>query len=51
MVNITDGLGRVAGLLATAFGAYCNCLFQGTLGIAGFCAAAVGAIPVLYFWV
>lgn len=50
-VNITDGLdGLSGGLLATAFGAYTViAYFQGNFGIAGFCAAIVGAI-LAYTW-
>lgn len=50
-VNITDGLdGLSGGLLATAFGAYTViAYFQGNYGIAGFCAAIVGAI-LAYTW-
>lgn len=45
-VNITDGLdGLSGGLLSTAFGAYAViAYFQGNYGIAGFCAAVVGAL-------
>lgn len=50
-VNITDGLdGLSGGLLATAFGAYgVIAYFQGNFGIAGFCAALVGAV-LAYTW-
>ena len=50
-VNITDGLdGLSGGLLATAFGAYgVIAYFQGNYGIAGFCAALVGAV-LAYTW-
>jgi phospho-N-acetylmuramoyl-pentapeptide-transferase len=50
-VNITDGLdGLSGGLLATAFGAYTViAYFQGNYGIAGFCAAIVGAV-LAYTW-
>jgi phospho-N-acetylmuramoyl-pentapeptide-transferase len=50
-VNITDGLdGLSGGLLATAFGAYTViAYFQGNYGIAGFCAAMVGAV-LAYTW-
>lgn len=50
-VNITDGLdGLSGGLLATAFGAYgVIAYFQGSYGIAGFCAAVVGAM-LAYTW-
>ena len=45
-VNITDGLdGLSGGLLSTAFGVYAViAYFQGNYGIAGFCAAVVGAL-------
>ncbi|HSX01396.1 MAG TPA: phospho-N-acetylmuramoyl-pentapeptide-transferase [Candidatus Saccharimonas sp.] len=45
-VNITDGLdGLAGGLLTTAFGVYTViAYFQGNFGIAGFCAAIVGAM-------
>lgn len=50
-VNITDGLdGLSGGLLTTAFGAYgVIAYFQGNYGIAGFCAAVVGAL-LTYTW-
>lgn len=50
-VNITDGLdGLAGGLLATAFSAYAViAYFQGNYGIAGFCAAVVGAV-LAYTW-
>ncbi len=50
-VNITDGLdGLSGGLLATAFGAYTViAYFQGNFGLAGFCAAIVGAV-LAYTW-
>jgi phospho-N-acetylmuramoyl-pentapeptide-transferase len=45
-VNITDGLdGLAGGLLTTAFGVYTVIAYtQGNYGIAGFCAAVVGAM-------
>lgn len=45
-VNITDGLdGLSGGLLSTAFGVYAViAYFQGSYGIAGFCATVVGAL-------
>ncbi len=45
-VNITDGLdGLSGGLLSTVFGVYAViAYFQGNYGIAGFCAAVVGAL-------
>lgn len=50
-VNITDGLdGLSGGLCATAFAAYgVIAYFQGNYGIAGFCAAVVGAV-LAYTW-
>ncbi len=50
-VNITDGLdGLSGGLLATAFGAYAViAYFQGSFGIAGFCATVVGGV-LAYTW-
>jgi phospho-N-acetylmuramoyl-pentapeptide-transferase len=50
-VNITDGLdGLSGGLLALAFGAFAViAMAQGNYGIAGFCAAAVGAV-LSYTW-
>lgn len=50
-VNITDGLdGLSGGLLATAFAVYAAvAYFQGNFGIAGFCAAIVGAM-LTYTW-
>ena len=50
-VNITDGLdGLAGGLLSTAFGVYAViAYFQGSYGIAGFCAAIVGAM-LTYTW-
>ncbi|HSX48620.1 MAG TPA: phospho-N-acetylmuramoyl-pentapeptide-transferase [Candidatus Nanoarchaeia archaeon] len=50
-VSITDGLdGLAGGLLATAFGAYSViAYFQGSYGIAAFCATIVGAI-LAYTW-
>ncbi len=50
-VNITDGLdGLSGGLLSLAFGAYAViALAQGSYGIAGFCAAMVGAL-LSYTW-
>jgi len=50
-VNITDGLdGLAGGLLTTAFGVYTViCYFQGNYGLAGFCAAVVGAM-LTYTW-
>ncbi|HVQ44991.1 MAG TPA: phospho-N-acetylmuramoyl-pentapeptide-transferase [Candidatus Saccharimonadia bacterium] len=45
-VNITDGLdGLSGGLLSTAYGVYAViAYFQGSYGIAGFCATVVGAL-------
>ncbi len=50
-VSITDGLdGLSGGLLATAFGAYgVIAYFQGSYGIAGFCASVVGVV-MAYTW-
>lgn len=50
-VNITDGLdGLSGGLLSLAFGAFAViALAQGNYGIAGFCAAVVGAV-LSYTW-
>ncbi len=50
-VNITDGLdGLSGGLLALAFSAFAViAMAQGNYGIAGFCAAAVGAV-LSYTW-
>lgn len=50
-VNITDGLdGLSGGLLSTAFGAYAViAFFQGSYGIAGFCATVVG-VMLTYTW-
>lgn len=50
-VNITDGLdGLSGGLLTTAFGAYAViAYFQGSYGIAGFCATIVG-VMLTYTW-
>ncbi len=50
-VNITDGLdGLSGGLLSTAFAVYAAiAYFQGNYGIAGFCAAVVGAM-LTYTW-
>lgn len=50
-VSITDGLdGLAGGLLATAFGAYAViAYFQGSFGLAGFCATIVGAM-LAYTW-
>lgn len=50
-VNITDGLdGLAGGLLSTAFGAYAViAYFQGSYGIAGFCATIVG-VMLTYTW-
>lgn len=50
-VNISDGLdGLSGGLLSTAFGAYAViAYFQGSYGIAGFCATIVGVI-LTYTW-
>ncbi|TAK89781.1 phospho-N-acetylmuramoyl-pentapeptide-transferase [Patescibacteria group bacterium] len=50
-VNITDGLdGLSGGLLSTAFGAYAIiAYFQGSYGIAGFCATVVG-VMLTYTW-
>jgi phospho-N-acetylmuramoyl-pentapeptide-transferase len=50
-VNITDGLdGLAGGLLSLAFGAFAIiALVQGNYGIAGFCAAVVGAM-LSYTW-
>lgn len=50
-VNITDGLdGLSGGLLTTAFAVYTViAYFQGSYGIAGFCAAVVGAM-LAYTW-
>ncbi len=50
-VNITDGLdGLSGGLLSTAFGAYgVIAYFQGSFGIAGFCATIVG-VMLTYTW-
>lgn len=50
-VNITDGEdGLAGGLLSTAFGVYTViAYFQGNFGIAGFCAAMVGAL-LTYTW-
>lgn len=50
-VNITDGMDGLSGdLLSTAFGAYgVIAYFQGNYGIAGFCAAVVGAVTA-YTW-
>jgi phospho-N-acetylmuramoyl-pentapeptide-transferase len=48
---VTDGLdGLAGGLLITAFGAYSViAYFQGSYGIAGFCAAIVGAL-LAFLW-
>jgi phospho-N-acetylmuramoyl-pentapeptide-transferase len=50
-VNITDGLdGLSGGLLTTAFGVYAViAYFQHSYGLAGFCAATVGAM-LTYTW-
>ena len=50
-VNITDGLdGLSGGLLSTAFGVYAViAYFQQSYGLAGFCAAVVGAM-LTYTW-
>src|SRR5476651_1255269 len=50
-VNITDGLdGLAGGLLSTAFGAFgVIAYFQGSYGIAGFCATVVG-VMLTYTW-
>lgn len=50
-VNITDGLdGLSGGLLTSAFSVYTAiAYFQGNFGIAGFCAAVVGAM-LTYTW-
>ncbi len=50
-VSVTDGLdGLAGGLLSTAFGAYAIiAYFQGSYGIAGLCAAIVGAM-LTYTW-
>lgn len=50
-VNISDGLdGLSGGLLSTAFGAYAViAYFQGSYGIAGFCATIVG-VMLTYTW-
>ncbi len=50
-VNITDGLdGLSGGLLSIAFGAYAViAYFQGSFGLAGFCATVVGAM-LTYTW-
>jgi len=50
-VSITDGLdGLAGGLLSAAFGVYTViAYFQGNYGIAGFCAAMVGAM-LTYTW-
>jgi phospho-N-acetylmuramoyl-pentapeptide-transferase len=50
-VNITDGLdGLAGGLLSLSFGAFAViALVQGNYGIAGFCAAVVGAM-LSYTW-
>lgn len=50
-VNITDGMdGLAGGLLSVAFGAYgVIAYFQGSYGIAGFCAAVVGTM-LAYTW-
>jgi len=50
-VNISDGLdGLSGGLLSTAFGAYAIiAYFQGSYGIAGFCATIVG-VMLTYTW-
>jgi phospho-N-acetylmuramoyl-pentapeptide-transferase len=50
-VSITDGLdGLAGGLLSAAFGVYTViAYFQGNYGIAGFCAAVVGAM-LTYTW-
>ena len=50
-VNITDGIdGLAGGLLSTAFGAFgVIAYFQGSYGIAGFCATVVG-VMLTYTW-